>query len=169
MFSATVGTRMYSQLETYVVLEWLVRYNPTSLANILLLRSVSKICCITIDTHDQAALVLHKHNKDKMKFIESVKGLYFYNTHNNTREILNQYIFLTLVSSNELMYMASEIKGAKLAQRVCGLVGSPSHENFVQMIQEKMLGNCPIIVPDADRAINIYRTSKCSRPSPQDD
>lgn len=53
-----------------------VWYNKGSLANLPSLAAVRKVCCITMDTLTEAAIVVHKHNGDKMKFTESRTGLY---------------------------------------------------------------------------------------------
>jgi hypothetical protein len=54
-----------------------VWYNAGSLANILSLAAVAKICRITMDTlTTEASMIVHKHDGTKMKFLESKNGLF---------------------------------------------------------------------------------------------
>ena len=46
-----------------------VWYDGGSLANILSLAAVRKKCCITMDTNDEPAMIVHKENGDELKFI----------------------------------------------------------------------------------------------------
>jgi hypothetical protein len=51
-----------------------VWYNKGSLANILSLApAVCRVCRVTMDSQQEAALVVHKHDGKKMKFTESKK------------------------------------------------------------------------------------------------
>ncbi len=66
-----------------------VWYNPVSLANILSLAAVRKICRVTMDSWKEAAMIVHKHNGDEMKFIESSSGLYYHDVKPNKSESTN--------------------------------------------------------------------------------
>jgi hypothetical protein len=57
-----------------------VWYNENSLANILSLAAVRKICRVTMDTSKAAEIIVYKHNGDKLRFKESGNGLYYYDT-----------------------------------------------------------------------------------------
>ena len=54
-----------------------VWYNKESITNILSLAAVCKIRCVTMDTWEEAAIIVHKKNGDKMKFMETGNGLYY--------------------------------------------------------------------------------------------
>ena len=132
-----------------------VWYNKGSLANILSLAAVRKICRVTMDTMTEAAIIVHKHNGDKMKFTESANGLYYYDVKSSSTKSSN-YSFVNSVNENKSLYTRRQLKDADLAKRVYELVGRPAHATFTKMIRENQLQNCPITVDDANRALKIY-------------
>jgi hypothetical protein len=79
-----------------------VWYNKGSLANILSFAAVRKICCVNVDTLEEAAIVVHKHNGDKMKFLESSHGLYYYDAKAKTTSA--NYSFINPVQENKSLY-----------------------------------------------------------------
>jgi len=125
-----------------------VWYNKGSLANILSLAAVRKICRVTMDTMTEAAIIVHKHNGDKMKFTESANGLYYYDVKSSSTKSSN-YSFVNSVNENKSLYTRRQLKDADLAKRVYELVGRPAHATFIKMISENQLQNCPITVDDA--------------------
>lgn len=54
-----------------------VWYNPGSLANILSLAEVRRVCRITMDTDVEAAITVHKKDGTTMKFVEYLNGFVF--------------------------------------------------------------------------------------------
>jgi hypothetical protein len=65
-----------------------VWFNTDSLANILLMAAVRKVCRITMDTSVEATMNVHRKDDTIMKFKEYKSGLYYYDTggHKTTRE-----------------------------------------------------------------------------------
>ena len=51
---------------------------PSTDQYILSLAAVRKICRVTMDTLEEAAIVVHQHNGNKMKYLKSSHGLYYY-------------------------------------------------------------------------------------------
>jgi hypothetical protein len=80
-----------------------VWYNKGSLANILSLAAVRKICRINMDTKVEAAIIVYKHNGNQMKFTESKNGLYYYDAKETSKQSTN-YSFINSVSENKSMY-----------------------------------------------------------------
>jgi hypothetical protein len=114
-----------------------VWYNEKSLANILSLAEVRKICRVTMDTSEAAELVVYKHNGDKLRFIESGNGLYYYDTaQSKARNTSSDYSFVSSVVENKTKYTNRQVNDADLAKRVYALVGRPSHATFIKMIRE---------------------------------
>ena len=103
----------------------LVWYNKGSLANILSLAAVRNICRITMDTLEEAAIVVHKHNGDKMKFMESSNGLYYYDA--KAKSESNNYSFINSANESNSLYTQRQLKNADLAKQFYELVGCPSH------------------------------------------
>jgi hypothetical protein len=111
-----------------------------------------------MDTSKAAEIVVYKHNRTQLKFVESGKGLYFYDTGINAkaRNMSTDYSFVSSVVENKTKFTTQQVKDADLAKRVYAMVGRPSHATFLKMIQENMIDGCPITVEDANRAVTIY-------------
>ena len=60
-----------------------VWYKPQSLADIMSLEEVQKQCRVTMDTATEKAIVIHRANGKKMKFVESNSGLFHFKMNNN--------------------------------------------------------------------------------------
>lgn len=141
-----------------------VWYNEGSLANILSMAAVRRICRITMDTQVEAAIYVHKANGQVIKFLESSNGLYYHDVRTfNQNEpsppphpSSHALAFMNTVAQNQSLYTRRQLLGADLAKRLYELVGRPSMATFIKMIQEHQLGNCPITVEDAQRAAIIY-------------
>jgi hypothetical protein len=73
-----------------------VWYKKGSLANILSIAAIRKICRVTMDTLAEATIIVHKHNGNQMKFLESKTGLYYYNAQISTKSKSTNYSFCTL-------------------------------------------------------------------------
>jgi hypothetical protein len=132
--------------------------NENSMANILSLAEVRKICRVTMDTSKAAEMIVYKHNGTKLRFLESGKGLYYYDTETNTkaRNMSSDYSFVSSVVENKAKFTNRQVNDADLAKRVYAMVGRPSHATFLKMIRENMIDGCPITVDDANRALKIY-------------
>ncbi len=57
-----------------------VWYNPDSIANILSLADVRKVCRVTMDSSNEPALWVHRLDGSVMKFAEHDSGLYVYDS-----------------------------------------------------------------------------------------
>jgi hypothetical protein len=55
-----------------------VWFNPASLANILSMAAVSKVCCSTMDTALEHCMIVHRKDGTLMKFRQYTSGLYYY-------------------------------------------------------------------------------------------
>jgi Zinc knuckle len=101
-----------------------VWYNTKSLANILSLAEVRKICRVTMDTSKAAEIVVYKHNGEKIKFVESGNGLYYYDTDMpKARNTSSEYSFVSSVVENKTKYTNRQVTDADLAKRVYAMVG----------------------------------------------
>jgi hypothetical protein len=95
-----------------------VWFNTDSLANILSMAAVRKVCCITMDTSVEAAMIVHRKDGSIMKFKEYKSGLYYYDAGkhkavaSNTRDKNEDYIFLITVAGNKESFTQREIEAA---------------------------------------------------------
>jgi hypothetical protein len=134
-----------------------VWYNPQSLANILSLADVRKICRVTMDTAVESAMCVHKADGSLMKFIEYTTGLYYFDTaKTNARKHNLHYTFVTTVNGNKSRFHRREVEGADRARALYKKIGRPSQQHFEHILRNNIIRNCPVTVDDAKRAIVIY-------------
>jgi hypothetical protein len=92
-----------------------VWFTTESLANILSMAEVHKVCSITMDTSVEASMDVHRRDGSIMKFREYKSGLYYYGTGqptapNNHSSSPNNYLFLNTVAENKATYTRREIE-----------------------------------------------------------
>jgi hypothetical protein len=134
-----------------------VWYNPKSIANILSLADVRKVCRVTMDTDQEAAMTVHKCDGTHMKFLEHADGLYYYDTHAiNTKKSVANYTLLNTVSNNKAPFVTRDIELADKARELYRKLGRPSQQKFEDILKRNLIINCPITVDDAKRALIIY-------------
>jgi hypothetical protein len=137
-----------------------VWFNRESLANILSMAAVRKICRITMDTSVEAAMHVHRKDGTIMKFKEYQSGLYYYDTGNSNSNTINKsvdaYLFLNTVANNKAKYTRREIEGADEARALYRKLGHPSESEFEKILDNNFVRNCPVTSDDTKRALEIY-------------
>jgi hypothetical protein len=135
-----------------------VWFNTNSLANILSMAEVRKVCRITMDTSLEAAMHVHRKDGSLMKFQEYRSGLYFFDTlvKKNTSTNEQDYLFLNTVAGNKGKYTQHEIQGADKARALYKKIGRPSEQAFSDILKNNLIRNCPVTPDDARRALEIY-------------
>jgi hypothetical protein len=124
-----------------------VWFNTESLANILSMVELRKVCHITMVTSVEASMDVHRRDGSIMKFREYKSGLYYYDTGQPTApdkhsSSPNNYLFLNTVAENEATYTRREIEGADKARALYKKIGRPSEQEFRKIIQHNLIGNC---------------------------
>jgi hypothetical protein len=137
-----------------------VWFNPASLANILSMAKVSKVCRITMNTAVESTMHVHQADGTLMMFQEYKPGLYFYDaadsSPNPSSKTKDAYLFLHTVADNKASYTWREIEGADQARDLYQKLGHPSEQEFNKILQNNFLRNCPVTPDDAKRALDIY-------------
>jgi hypothetical protein len=133
-----------------------VWFNEDSLANILSMAAVRKVCRITMDTFIEAAMHVHRKDGTVMTFKEYKSGLYYYNAYPKQSNTTNAYLFLNTVACNKGNYTRREIEGANKARALYKKIGRPSKKEFNDILQNNLIQNCPVTSDDAKRALKIY-------------
>jgi Zinc knuckle len=152
-----------------------VWFNPESIANILSLAAVRKLCRVTMDTALSASFTVHKHDGSLMVFHEFDSGLYYHETGilpTSTSASasaplvtlpkpaslpVTDYSLLTTVAHNKSFFTRRELEGADRARDLYRMIGRPSESFFQQILQSgTMIHNCPITIADAKRALFVY-------------
>jgi hypothetical protein len=159
--SVTVHTNGGTQMSSYIgdIPNFgPVWYNPQSLANILSLAAVRKICRVTMDSAIAPSFHVHKIDGTTMIFTEFSSGLYYHDTAktHNTNSTNTAYTLLNTVAGNKTLFTRREIEGADKARKLYQQLGRPSESFFQKILSQRMIINCPVTADDAKRALVIY-------------
>ena len=134
-----------------------VWYNSGSIANILSLAEVRKVCRVTMDTAAAPAMIVHRLNGTTMNFDEHPSGrLYIFKT-NTVSDRVNAYTMIsTVAEQNKLFSRRREIQAADEARNLYRKVGWPGEAEFQSLLRNNFVHNCPVTPDDAKRAMIIY-------------
>ena len=135
-----------------------VWYNRNSIANILSLAEVRKVCRVTMDTSDEPALVVHRVDGTTMKFAEHPSGLYIYQRNPTNVPVTgySSYTMVSTVAEQKRLFSRREIKSADVARALYRKIGRPSEADFQRILKNNLIMNCPVTPNDAQRAHIIY-------------
>ena len=147
-----------------------VWYNKDSLANILSLANVRKKFRITFETGPLdpcPSIIVHCNDGKVLKFQEHKMGLYVYdaaetvpfsNICDNSSKNSCIYSLLQTVEENESKYKAREVKKARKALELYRLIGRPSQNEFIRILQHNLIPDCKVTAQDARIGFDIYGT-----------
>ena len=135
-----------------------VWYNNGSLANILSLAVVRKTCRITMDSSQEVAMIVHKHNGSELKFTETEGGLYYYAVKPTNQKVID-YSFATTVAANKLLFTKQQIEQAEKGQRLYDMIDHGGQQRFFKIIRERELKDCPVTMDDAKNVFTIFGTN----------
>ena len=135
-----------------------VWYNPASIANILSLAEVRKVCRVTLDTSTEPALCVHRLDGSIMKFVEHRSGLYVYDTavRNASNVPILSYTMVSTVAEHKKLFSPREIATADSARELYRKLGRPGYAEYYSILTKNLIRNCPITPDDARRASHIY-------------
>ena len=133
-----------------------VWYNRESIANILSLAEVRKVCRVTMDSADEPAMLVHSLDGSVMKFLEHPSGLYVFSGNDDTNDNVTGYTMLSTVTEQKKLFSRQEIQSADAARDLYRIIGRPAEVEFQSIIlRNNLIRNCPVM-PDAKRALIIY-------------
>jgi hypothetical protein len=89
-----------------------VWFNRDSIANILSLADVRKVCRDTMDTSTEPALLVHRLDGSIMKFLEHSSGLYIYKCNSTNDRVTGYYTMVSTVAKQK-----GCSRGEKLSQQ----------------------------------------------------
>ncbi len=81
--------------------------------------------------------------------LEETEGLDLKETEENKS---NEYVLVNTVQGNFEGYTRHEIKKAQEARRLQGMIENPTKQEFVGMVREKLITNCPVTVQNVHNA-----------------
>ncbi len=69
-------------------------------------------------------------------------------TDNETTSSDEGFVMVNTVRANFEGYTKHNIEKAQEARRLQGMIGNPTEREFVGMVREKLIANCPVTVQD---------------------
>jgi hypothetical protein len=115
-----------------------VWYNDKSIANILSLSDVRKVCRVTMDTQEETAMCVHRLDGSIMKFAEHPSGLYVF-TPNDTNNTVTAYTMLSTVTEQKKMFTRREVLAADVARDLYRKIGRPDEAEFQSILRNGLI------------------------------
>jgi hypothetical protein len=135
-----------------------VWYHPSGIANILSFAKVAKDFHITYDKTN--GFTVHKEDGAMRRFAKSERGLYYLdvkkNEGNHVGEPSNDITLLNTVSEKKSKYTARDYRLAELARKLQVITGRYSTRDYMDIVDNNLLKNCPITRKDIMRAEDIF-------------
>jgi hypothetical protein len=150
----TCTTRSVGDLKGYGT----VWYDPNCIANILSLKRVFEKFHVTYcNDKDGAKFQVHKPNGQVVEFVKSSGGLYHFDTDNGGRtQHKGGVTLVNTVDDNKVRYNKADYLQACKAMELQTKIGRPSTREFIHIIKNNLLPNCPITHLDMLAAEDIF-------------
>ena len=129
--------------------------NDDSIANILSLADVRKVCRVTMDSSTAPSMLVHRLDGSVMAFEEHPSGLYVFKP-NNTNNTVTAYTMISTVAEQKKLFTKREIKLANVARDLYRKIGRPAEAEFQDILARNLIRDCPVTPADAKRALVIY-------------
>jgi hypothetical protein len=68
----------------------------------------------------------------------------------------NKDVLINTIEENMKKFTKKELKSAQLAKSLYTILGKPSVKDFIALVKNNRLQNCPINIHDIERAITIF-------------
>ncbi len=129
-------------------------HNPYGIANTLSMESTKAKHRVTYDSWDCDG-VFKVHTKEGIvEFEPSEKRLHYHDTLEDNSNF--ECMLVNTVRDNFEGHTKRNIAKAKEAQRLQGMMGNPTDNEFKGMVHERLITNCPVTVQDVENANNIF-------------
>ena len=134
-----------------------VWFNSESIANILSLADVTKVCRVTMDSGKEASISVHRKDGSVMKFVEHPSGLYVFDSKSKALgDTTTAYTMVTTVAQQRKLFSPREVSSADVARDLYRKIGRPDEAEFQKILRQNLIRNCPVTPDDARRALLIY-------------
>lgn len=127
-----------------------VWFDPHGITNILSLKRVKAKYRVQYDSGNATAVVVTKPDGKQFQFREDELGLHYLDT--------NVYgiVLINTVAGNKASYTKGDYKRAQLARDIQIKIGRPSTKDFIRIVDNNLLVNCPITCQDIITAERMF-------------
>jgi hypothetical protein len=127
-----------------------VKHNPHSTANVVLLHKIKQCHRVMYDSWDQGSVFQVHTDGGIVEFKPSSRGLHYHGVSDPSRNV--GLMLINTVRENFEGYTRHDVERAREAQRIQGMIANPTEREFADMVQEKLLTNCPITIRNVENA-----------------
>jgi hypothetical protein len=127
-----------------------VWYNRDGVANILSLADTERYFCVRYDSDQEKAFIVEKPDGTERRFVKTDAGLYCFDTAEHGTVLVNT------VDDNKFRYPACAYRQALLACKLQTMIGYPSTRDFMKLVDNNLIPNCPIGWGDILAAEDIF-------------
>ena len=148
--AGTIKTNLMGDLKGYGP----VWYYADGAANILSLAKVEKKFQVEYypSGNEKSRFIVYKPDGVVREFIEH-GGLYVYDAGTDVQEGM---MMVTTVEDNRSNYSQEDYLRAKLARQIQVRIGRPSTKEFIRIVSENLMPNCPVTKADIVAAEHIF-------------
>ncbi len=115
-----------------------IKHNPRSIANVLSLNQAEDCHRVTYDSWDRGG-VFQVHTQDGIvEFKLCERGLHYHDVSDDESNI--GLMLVNIVRRNFEGYTCKEIKRAREARQIQGMIANPTEREFSAMVREKTFG-----------------------------
>jgi hypothetical protein len=133
-----------------------VWYDPKAITNIFSLKKVgSKYNVVYKMIHGVPSFIVTKPDGNVFQFQESEEGLYYMNANESC---VRGTVLVNTVAENKLQYTNEDYQKAVQAQELQIKIGRPSTKDFIRIVSNNQLLNCPVTKADIMAAEDIFGT-----------
>ncbi len=153
--------------------DMMVHHNPKSIMNVLSLHSAKQKHRVTYDSWDHNGVFVVHTPKGVVEFKPSEQGLHYIEVskegdsvqhmlvHIETDDVMitssdKGFMMVNTVRASSEGYTKHDIEKAQEARHLQGMIENPTEREFVGMVREKLIANCPATVRDIQNANRIF-------------
>ena len=130
-------------------------FHPDGIAKILSLSHLKPKFILTYDSHGSHQFIVQNSNGAEKAFKQSAQRLFYIDMHLQKVMLFNIVGILQL-GDNQYKYSSHDYSKATLACKIQRTIVRPSTKQFISIVSENLLLNCPIDTNDILAAENIF-------------
>ena len=150
--AGTATTDLQGDLPGYDRPVW---YHPNGIANVLSLKNVRQSSRVTYDSDQGNSFAVHRPDGTVRNFVMSQSGLFYLDIQLPPTPAVGTSLVQT-VKENMQQYSKKDVRMAKLARALQKAINRPSLPDFLAILDNKLILNCPVTRKDAIAAEHIF-------------
>jgi hypothetical protein len=131
-----------------------VKCNPHSISNVVSLDETKQCHRVTYDSWDKDGVFQVHTDGGIVEFKPSSCGLHYHDVSDTSSNM--ELMLVNTVRENFEGYTRQDVKRAREAQHIQEMIPNPTKREFVGMVHEKLLTNCPVTVCSLDNANQTF-------------